>query len=98
MKTIQGGYVYIISNKYRTVFYVGFAIDIKKRTWEHKTSKKGFTYKYNCNQLLYYQSYHDMDEALGVETKMKRWRNQWKINIIKQFNPEMIDLSDGWYK
>jgi len=78
MKTIQGGYVYIMSNVHRTVFYVGFTIDIKRRTLEHKNGTKGsFTYKYNCTELLYFHSYFDRDEALFIEKKIKRWKREW---------------------
>jgi putative endonuclease len=95
---MNGGYLYILSNKNRTVLYVGVALNIKERIWEHKSRiRKGFTAKYNCTDLVYYQSYFDMDEAMAWEKRIKRWKREWKINLIKKMNPEMIDLAKDWY-
>ncbi len=97
-KSMQGGIVYILSNANKTVFYIGFTTDIKRRIWEHKNKiYKGFTYKYNCTHLLYYATYFDMDEAMAWEKRMKRWKREWKIDLIKKENPEMLDLAKDWY-
>jgi len=95
---MQGGYLYILSNKNRTVLYIGTTTDIRIRILEHKTgARKGFTYKYNCYDLMYFTEYFDLDEAMAVEKRMKRWRREWKINLILKNNPEMIDLAKDWY-
>jgi len=83
---------------HRTVFYTGTTTDIKRRIWEHKSRlRKGFTYKYNCLDLLYFETYFDLDEAMTVEKRIKRWKREWKLNLIKKMNPEMIDLAADWY-
>jgi putative endonuclease len=95
---MQGGIVYILSNIHRTVFYVGFTTHLKRRIREHKMKQfKGFTAKYNCTELLYYVSYFDADEAMAMEKRIKRWKREWKLNLIRSMNPHMIDQAKDWY-
>ncbi len=92
MKT---SYVYILSNKYRTAFYVGVTFSLSKRIAEHKSGKgSNFTKKYNVNDLLYYEEYSDITQAISREKQIKNWRKEWKINLIKSLNPSLktVDL------
>lgn len=86
-------YVYIISNQNHTVLYTGFTIDLGRRVEEHKLKVvKGFSYKYNCNKLLYFEEFPDKEESLHREKQIKKYRSFWKKNLINGMNPEWRDL------
>jgi putative endonuclease len=55
----------------------------------------GFTKKFNVDRLVYYEVHIDVHEAIVREKKIKRWRRQWKINLIEQSNPHWCDLAIG---
>ena len=83
-----------MSNYKRTVFYIGVTSDICSRLIQHKSRHyKGFTKKYNCIYLVYYIEYDSIEEAIRQEKRLKRWHRSWKINLIKEMNPGMKDLS-----
>src|SRR5690606_36033646 len=86
-------YVYIITNKNHTVLYTGFTDDLERRTFEHKEKLlSGFTSKYNCNKLVFYEGFQNMEEALHREKQLKRYKREWKHNLIKEMNPQWEDL------
>ena len=89
--------VYILTNYNETTFYIGVTGDLQKRIWEHKNKVvEGFTKKYNVDRLVYYELTEDVESALNREKQLKRWHRQWKINLIKEMNPELNDLSEQW--
>lgn len=91
----KGGYVYMMSNKIRSVFYIGVTSNLHNRVQEHKSGVRSvFTKKYNCFDLLYYQFFETTEIAIAREKKMKEWNRFWKDNLIKDFNPNLVDLSD----
>jgi len=95
---MRKGFVYIVSNKNRTTFYIGVTSDIKRRILEHKTGKgSDFTSKYKLVDLVYYEKIEGMDECINREKQLKNWHRNWKINLIKESNPEMKDLAAEWY-
>ncbi len=70
---------------------------MQKRVWEHKNKVVGgFTKKYNVDRLVYYELTDSVDTALNREKQLKRWHREWKINLIKEINPEFKDLSLDW--
>ena len=70
---------------------------MQKRVWEHKNKVvDGFTKKYNVDRLVYYELTDSVDTALNREKQLKRWHREWKINLIKEMNPEFNDLSLVW--
>ena len=90
-------FVYILTNKNKTVLYVGVTNDIVRRLDEHINHKNpinAFTYKYNCNYLLYYEEYRDIDQAISREKMIKGWKRIKKENLISEFNPEWKFLND----
>ena len=86
-------YVYILSNLKDTVFYTGSTIDLKRRMYEHVNKlADGFTKKYNITKLLYYEVHTNYYNALSRERLIKRWKREWKWNIIDSVNPERVNL------
>ena len=89
-------YVYILtSGKYGTL-YTGVTSNLKQRIWQHQHKlAEGFTKKYNVHQLVYYEDYSDVYEAVTRERRIKKWNRQWKINLIERNNPHWINLANG---
>jgi len=91
----KSGYVYILSNKHRTVYYTGVTSQLLIRINSHRNGNGcTFTKKYNITELLYYCDFPTMYEAIQAEKRVKKWKRAWKIELIKTINPEMIDLWD----
>ena len=91
-------YVYIVTNKSNTVLYIGVTSNLQERILQHKEKVfKGFTSKYECNKLVYFEEYQWIHNAIAREKKLKGGSRQNKINIIVQNNPSWRDLTDGWY-
>ena len=78
--------------------YTGQTDNIVSRVYEHKNKIiEGFTKKYNCNRLVYYEIYKTRTEALQRETQIKSYNRQKKQELIKLINPEWKDLASDWY-
>ena len=89
--------IYIMTNYLETSLYIGVTSNLQKRVWEHKNEVvKGFTEKYNINKLVYYELTDSIETAINREKQLKRWHREWKINLIKEMNPEFKDLSLDW--
>jgi putative endonuclease len=87
-------YIYILANKKNGTLYIGVTNDLPRRVDEHKHDYVlGFTNKYQIHTLVYYEVVDDIYAAIEREKKLKRWRRQWKLELINQFNPEWRDLS-----
>ena len=92
-------YVYILTNKRNTVFYIGVTNDLKRRAYEHKQKKiDGFTKRYNLTKLVYFEQTTDVRIAIQREKQLKNWHREWKLNLIKSENPGFKDLAEGWYQ
>lgn len=86
-------YVYIMTNKSKT-FYTGVTNNLLRRVSEHKAKiVPGFTSKYNINQLVFYESFTDIKDAITAEKKIKGWGRKKKIALIESGNPDWKDLS-----
>ena len=91
----KGGYVYIVSNKNRTVLYTGVTAKLYSRIFDHRSGNGSkFTKKYNCTDLIYYCFYDSIEEAIMKEKQIKKWKRAWKDQLIQRFNPEIKDLYD----
>jgi putative endonuclease len=89
----KGGYVYIVSNTLRTVLYIGVTSNLYSRIYEHKSGEGSkFTSKYNCTDLIYFEFYESIEEAIEREKQLKKWKRVWKENLIKKMNPMLKDL------
>ena len=86
-------YCYITSNKNRTVLYIGYTNNLKRRLLEHKQGNGAiFTKKYNATDLIYYETFTDSKLARRREKQLKNWHKNWKWNLIKLSNPDLKTL------
>ena len=95
MLTVNQYYVYIMTNKSRTL-YTGVTNDLERRVYEHKQKLvPGFTAKYNITRLVYFEVTQDVKAAITREKQIKGWLRSKKIALIESVNPEWKDLSMG---
>jgi len=87
-------YVYILTNYTNSVFYTGVTNNLEKRVWEHKQGfiKNYFTSRYRLYKLVWFEEFSTPDEAIQAEKKVKDYRREKKINLIKTINPNLKDL------
>ncbi len=83
-------YVYIMSNKYRTTFYIGVTSNLNERVNQNVNGiGSKFTTKYNITDLIYFEEFTDIIQAISREKQLKNWHHEWKINLIKEKNPKL---------
>jgi len=86
-------FVYIITNRINTVLYTGFTGDLVHRVCQHKSGTyDGFSKKYKCHKLVWYDEFPDAMSAIEAEKRIKKWKREYKINLITKLNPEWRDL------
>jgi len=86
-------YVYILASRKSGTLYIGVTNDLVRRAYDHKSNViQGFTEKYGVHDLVYYESYTDVRDALTREKRLKKWKRQWKIDLIESVNPDWRDL------
>ena len=87
-------YVYILTNKTNSTFYIGVTNNIYRRVLEHKNKQiEGFSAKYNLQKLVYLEATNSIEDAINREKQLKNWHRDWKINLITKQNPDFKDLS-----
>ena len=90
---MKQSYIYILANKYRTTFYIGVTANLSKRIIEHKEGVASkFTKKYNVIDLIYFEEFSDINQAIAREKQLKNWHKEWKLNLIKELNPTLKTL------
>jgi len=90
---MKSGYVYIMASSRNGTIYIGVTSDLPKRAWEHRNGVvPGFTRRYGCKLLVWYQAYDDIQQARLRERQMKKWKRIWKLSEIEQTNPDWQDL------
>ena len=98
-KTIHQYYLYIITNKKNGVLYIGVTNNLERRMLEHKNKLiKGFSSRYNLDKLVYLEVYQYVEDAIKREKNMKKWKREWKINLIVEANPDWDDISKDWFE
>ena len=86
-------YIYILSNKFNNVIYVGVTNDIVRRVYEHKHKvNDSFTSRYNVNKLVYYEETDSVDVAIAREKQIKSWNRERKNRLINSKNPDWNEL------
>ena len=84
---------YIEASRPFGVIYIGVTSNLYRRGREHREGKiDGFTKRYGCNMLVWYQPYELVTSAIRREKALKRWNRAWKMQLIETRNPEWVDL------
>ncbi|OQW73966.1 MAG: endonuclease [Proteobacteria bacterium ST_bin14] len=87
------GYVYIMASARNGTLYTGVTSDLVKRVWEHRTGAvEGFTKKYGCKLLVWYEAHGTIETARYRELQLKKWNRLWKLTEIEKLNPDWNDL------
>jgi putative endonuclease len=88
--------VYILASGKHGTLYIGVTSDLLGRVHQHRENLiKGFTSRYGVNRLVHYELFGDMIMAIEREKQLKKWRRDWKANLIEASNPGWDDLADG---
>ena len=94
MRPIQKHYVYMMTNKHKNVLYVGVTNNLKRKIYEHENGlDRGFTKKYNCHFLIYYEEFGNINCAIKREKEIKGWRREKKDTLIASANPHFNFLN-----
>ncbi|HEX8521250.1 MAG TPA: GIY-YIG nuclease family protein [Tepidisphaeraceae bacterium] len=89
-------YVYIMSNQSRTL-YTGVTNDLERRVAQHKAKQvRGFTAKYNCTLLVFFEEFSEVAQAIEWEKRVKGWTRAKKVGLIEEHNPRWEDLAERW--
>src|SRR6185503_18134710 len=81
-------YVYLLASRRNGTLYIGVTNDLIRRTWEHREGMvSGFTKKHGVKLLVYYEMFDNIDAAIYRETRLKKYKREWKLNLIEQNNP-----------
>ena len=88
-------YVYILSNAHRTVLYIGMTDDLGRRPDEHRRGEGGeFSRKYRTIDLMWCEHFGYVHDAIAREKQLKNWHREWKWNLIRESNPDLLDLTE----
>jgi putative endonuclease len=93
---MQGYFVYILTNKRNGTIYTGVTNDLARRVYEHKSGVvRGFTQKHGLKTLVYFENFLTPQEAIHREKCLKRWKRDWKMELIEGMNPSWSDLYES---
>jgi len=91
----MGGWVYILANKRNGTIYSGVTANLPARMMRHRAGKgSSFAAKHGAARLVHAEHFERIDEAIGREKAIKKWRRRWKLQLIERDNPEWRDLFD----
>ncbi|WP_337055974.1 GIY-YIG nuclease family protein [Pseudomonas sp. USHLN015] len=87
--------VYILASRFNGSLYIGVTSDLVKRIWMHRNSYvDGFTQGHGIKRLVHFEMHGSMLEAIQREKRLKKWRREWKVELIESTNPQWLDLWD----
>ena len=87
-------YVYILASRRNGTIYIGVTNDLARRVGEHRDGLASkFTKKYAIKTLVYYEIFEDVHTAIARETRLKKYKRDWKVNLIEESSPHWRDLS-----
>ncbi len=90
--------VYILASQRNGTLYVGMTRDLARRMHQHRTQTfQGFTARHGVTKLVYFELVEDRDNAKQRERRLKRWRRDWKLDLIESQNPDWRDLWYDWF-
>jgi len=89
-------FVCMLASKRNGTLYIGVTNNLLKRVHQHKNDvTEGFTRKYNVHSLVYYEVFNRIQDAITREKQMKKWKRQWKMELIEKSNPNWEDLFES---
>ena len=89
--------VYIMASRRNGTLYIGVTSDLIQRGLEHREGRfDGFSKKYGCKTLVWWEQHYDIDEAIKREKQMKAWERKWKLELIEKDNPTWRDLYEDF--
>ncbi|MEQ9490008.1 MAG: GIY-YIG nuclease family protein [Alphaproteobacteria bacterium] len=90
-------WLYILATKKNGPLYVGVTTNLAQRLQQHRAkAMPSFTARYNIGKLVYVEEFSDLKDAQENENRFKRWRRDWKVSLIENFNPDWRDLSGSY--
>ncbi len=94
----KGGFVYIVASGRNGTLYTGVTSDLPLRISQHKDGTfGGFTEKYECKMLVWFEPHGDIEIAIQREKRIKEWKRLWKLRLIEEMNPDWDDLFEGLF-
>jgi putative endonuclease len=82
-----------MASKPNGTLYIGVTSDLIQRVYQHKNNLvDSFSKKYQVHDLVYFELHQNMHSAIAREKQLKKWKRQWKINLIQEKNPKWLDL------
>lgn len=89
---------YIMASRRNGTIYTGVTSNLVQRVWRHRIGVfEGFSARYGCKRLVWYEPFETIAAAIAREKKMKKWRRAWKLALIEERNPQWLDLAAGWF-
>lgn len=86
-------FVYMMASRRHGTLYIGVTNNLARRVFEHRTkAQDGFTARYDVARLVWYEAYESITEAIAREKDLKRWRRDWKLELVEDFNSSWSDL------
>jgi len=93
---MKAGFVYLMASKRNGTLYLGVTSNLVQRAYQHRNGVlDGFSKKYGCRRLVWFDAYDDLQEARACELRMKKWKRPWKVELIEKANPCWDDLFDS---
>lgn len=92
------GFVYIMASRRNGTIYTGVTSNLPARVYQHRNGLvAGFTKKYGCKLLVWYEAHDDLENARLRECQIKKWNRQWKLTTIELMNPGWDDLFESLF-
>ncbi len=93
---MQGGWVYMMANRYRGTIYVGVTAYLPERIQQHRGGTgSAFCARYNLTRLVWAEHGDNIHDCIAYEKRIKRWKRTWKFDLIERANPDWEDLFDN---
>jgi putative endonuclease len=90
---MKPGYVYIMASRLNGTIYTGVTSNLVQRVYQHRHGLLGgFTARYGCKLLVWFEAHADLQDARGRELQIKKWKRDWKLRLIETRNPDWVDL------
>jgi putative endonuclease len=90
--------VYMMSNRRHGTLYIGVTSDLITRVTQHRSGElEGFTRRHGLDRLVWYEQWESISEAIHREKSLKKYKREWKVNLIERENPDWADLYPGFF-